>query len=81
MRYILNSPLHPTQVLKETKLLSEVPPQFIDEENNPIQTFEIGLFEFRIWHTVDFDFRIASFRQFTWDETYGFEGPLEFKAK
>jgi hypothetical protein len=75
MRYILNSPLHPTQILKETKVLKEVPSKFIDEANNPNQTFEVGLFEFTVWHTVDFDFRIGSFREYTWEEKYGFEGP------
>jgi hypothetical protein len=75
MRYILNSPLHPTQILKETKVLKEVPSKFIDEANNNNQTFEVGLFEFTVWHTVDFDFRIGSFRNYTWEEKYGFEGP------
>ena len=75
MRYILNSPLHPTQILKETKVLKGVPSKFLDEFNKSNQTFEVGLFEFTVWHTVDFDFRIGSFRNYTWEEKYGFEGP------
>jgi hypothetical protein len=75
MRYILNSPLHPSQVLKKTQVVKGSLNAQGNEQNSQNQSIEIGLFEFTVWNTVDFKFRIASFRESSWGEEYGFEGP------
>ena len=79
MRYILNSPLHPSQVLKKTQVVKGSLNAQGNEQNSQNQSIEIGLFEFTVWNTVDFKFRIASFRESSWGEEYGFEGPLPDK--
>jgi hypothetical protein len=79
MRYILNSPLHPSQVLKKTQVVKGSLNTHGNEQNSQNQSIEIGLFEFTVWNTVDFKFRIASFRESSWGEEYGFEGPLPDK--
>lgn len=79
MRYILNSPLHPSQVLKKTQVVKGSLNTHGNEQNSQNQSIEIGLFEFTVWNTVDFKFRIASFRESSWGEEYGFEGPLPNK--
>lgn len=75
MRYILNSPLHPSQVLKETKVVFQV-----DDDENVApkehalpKSIEIGLFEFTVWNTDDFKFRVTSFREYSWPAEFGFE--------
>ena len=79
MRYILNSPLHPSQLLKKTQVVKGSLNIHSNEQNSQNQSIEIGLFEFTVWNTVDFKFRIASFRESSWGEEYGFEGPLPDK--
>jgi len=75
MRYILNSPLHPSQFLKKTQVVKGSLNTQGNEQNLQNPSIEIGLFEFTVWNTVDFKFRIASFRESSWGEEYGFEGP------
>ena len=75
MRYILNSPLHPSQLLKKTQVIKGSLNTQGNEQNLQNPSIEIGLFEFTVWNTVDFKFRIASFRESSWGEEYGFEGP------
>ncbi|MFM8319169.1 MAG: hypothetical protein ACKOAV_12480, partial [Bacteroidota bacterium] len=70
-----NSPLHPSQLLKKTQVVKGSLNTQGNEQNLQNSSIEIGLFEFTVWNTVDFKFRIASFRESSWGEEYGFEGP------
>ncbi|MFM7589899.1 MAG: hypothetical protein ACKO55_12395 [Bacteroidota bacterium] len=74
MRYILNSPLHPTQILKETRVVVQASEQMENQNDPPsARSIERGLFEFTVWNTEDFAFRVASFREFCWPAELGFE--------
>jgi hypothetical protein len=88
-RYLMSSPLHPSQQLLENKIvkphnLSPLLQQFYqikaDSRGQEIGV-EVGLFSFEVYSTPDFLFRIASFREFSWEYEKGLDGMSENKPK
>jgi hypothetical protein len=86
-RYLISSPLHPSQQLVEIKV---VKPENLPHE---LQDFyqikadsrgqeigvEVGLFSLEVYSTPDFLFRIASFREFSWEYEKGIDGMSDNK--
>jgi len=88
-RYLMTSPLHPSQQLLANKVvksqnLSPLLQQFYqikaDSRGQEIGV-EVGLFSFEVYSTPDFLFRIASFREFSWEYEKGLDGMSENKPK
>jgi len=88
-RYLMTSPLHPSQQLLANKVvkpqnLSPKLQQFYqikaDSRGQEIGV-EVGLFSFEVYSTPDFLFRIASFREFSWEYEKGLDGMSENKPK
>ena len=91
-RYLMTSPLHPSQTLVQTKIIlpSQLPQElqsFYQNKDNTLRGegrsqnrredgVEVGLFSFEVYATPDFLFRVSSFREFTWEYQRGFEGTL-----
>ena len=83
-RYLMTSPLHPSQTLVQTKIIlpSQLSQdlqsfyQYKTQQNGVEVGVEVGLFSFDVYDTPDFLFRVASFREFTWEYQRGFEGKL-----
>jgi len=74
MRYILNSPLHPSQRLIDPMVDVDNLFNWRPGVSQSNKSMEIGLFEFTVWNTVDFEFRVASFREWSWPVENGSEG-------
>jgi len=74
MRYILNSPLHPSQRLIDPMVDIDILFNWRPGVSQSNKSMEIGLFEFTVWNTVDFEFRVASFREWSWPVENGSEG-------
>ena len=74
-RYILKSPLHPSQKLIDPMVDADNLHKLGPEGSQANKPTEIGLFEFTVWNTVDFEFRVASFREWSWPVENVSEGP------
>jgi len=88
-RHLMSSPLHPSQQLVEIKVVN---PQNLPQElqqfyqikaNSRGQEFgvEVGLFSFEFYSTPDLLFRIAAFREFSWEYDKGLAVMSENKFK
>ena len=86
-RYLISSPLHPSQQLVEIKVVKpENLPRDLhhfyqikaDSRGHEIGV-EVGLFSFEVYSTMDFVFRIASFREFSWEYEKGIDGMSDNK--
>jgi len=67
-RYIQSSPLHSSQKCINKKLLQSTPDRFCVTESDRLRPMEVGLFEFKLFRTVDWEFRIKAFREFQGDD-------------